>query len=274
MENTNTIQFPSDQPEWFIAQGESFRGPFKAEEIYRKLKENEISWIEYLYREQDGRWIRAADHPVFQPLQSAPPKPKPMMAPPPPPVVEDTKWFLYQKDTQTGPYSSVEMKRLIQAGQIVEGAFVWQEKFSEWKLCAEVMELKSVPVAPPLPMQSQPTTATHPTAVNLTAPKSNEKRAFPRKPLVAQVYATNQKTLITGICRDISVGGMQVLTDHLPGPMGTSIRLNVMPPSDSGITSFVAEGVVVRILEDERGFSFRFSDLEASARVAIERYIS
>ena len=80
--------------------------------------------------------------------------------------------------------------------------------------------------------------------------------------------------MITGICRDISVGGMQVLTDTLPGPVGTAVRLNVTPPSDSGLKAFVAEGTVVRILEDQRGFSFRFTSISEDAKSSIERYIS
>jgi hypothetical protein len=82
------------------------------------------------------------------------------------------------------------------------------------------------------------------------------------------------------MCRDISVGGMQVLTDQIPGVSGTRIRLNVSPvnPSrskaSSAIEPFVAEGVIVRILEDGRGFSFRFEGLTDRAKKIIEKYIA
>jgi hypothetical protein len=36
----------------------------------------------------------------------------------------------------------------------------------------------------------------------------------------------------------------------------------------------VAEGMVVRILEDGRGFSFRFEKLPENARKSIEKYFS
>ncbi len=279
MENTNTIHFEGDKPEWFYAVGEKYRGPFKAAEIYQKLQSKELSWIDYLYREKEGQWIRIADHDLFKSMQPAAPKPKPNLAPPPPPVADDTKWFLYQNDAQTGPYSTTEMKRLIQSGQIVDGAFVWQEQFSGWKLCAEVEELKievkpAGPLAPPVPPTTHKPHAATATEVKSIEVKLTDKRAAPRKPLVAQVYATNLAKLISGICRDISVGGMQVLTDQLPGPIGTVIRLNVTPPADTGIDAFVAEGTVVRILEDQRGFSFRFSQLSESSKRAIESYIS
>jgi hypothetical protein len=39
------------------------------------------------------------------------------------------------------------------------------------------------------------------------------------------------------------------------------------------LNPFVAEGVIVRVLEDGRGFSFRFEGLSRESQEAIERYI-
>ena len=269
MENTNTIQFADDKVEWFIAVGEKFRGPFKASEVYEKLQSKEVSWIDYGFREKDAQWIRLADQPVFKSLQPDAPKPKPVMAPPPPPSQqkEETKWFLFQNEAQTGPYAPSELKRLISAGQVQESAFVWQEAFSEWKPYAQVSELKTETKVAPPPLPKAP----HAPAP--VAEEKSDKRRAPRKPLVAQIYVTNQSDLVSGMCRDISVGGMQVLTERSPGAVGTKIHLNVAPPKDSGIASFVAEGVVVRILEDQRGFSFRFIQITEEAKTAIEKYI-
>jgi len=260
MENTNTIQFPNDQAEWFLAFGEQFRGPFKAEEVYQKLQAGEVAWIDYVYREKEGQWIRLADHPVF--TKSKPPKLKPAVAAPPPPpkkVEEETKWFLFQNDAQTGPYPTSELKRLIGAGQVGASAYVWQEGFADWKPFGEVDALKENDTNP---------------AAQAVPPAQKNQRAAPRKPLVAQTYITNHSQVVTGICRDISVGGMQVLTDQIPGTVGTSIRLNVTPPQDTGLKPFVAEGVIVRVLEDHRGFSFRFTQISEEAKQAIESYIA
>lgn len=283
MENTNTIQFPNDKPEWFYAVGENHRGPFKGEEIYQKLQSKELSWIDYVYREQEGQWMRVCDHPVFKSLQPAPPKPKPVMAPPPPPTKQpDVRWFLFQGDTQTGPYNTQELIRLKVAGQIQTGAFVWQDQFTEWKPFGEVAELKvpagspsaPPPAAPAVPAAPQTANGTVNRTATETETASRDKRSAPRKPLVAQIYLTNQSDLVTGVCRDISVGGMQVLTDRIPGSVGTTIQLNVAPPSDTGLKPFVAEGVIVRILEDRRGFSFRFTQISNDAKKSIESYIA
>jgi c-di-GMP-binding flagellar brake protein YcgR len=87
---------------------------------------------------------------------------------------------------------------------------------------------------------------------------------------------SDDQSVIIGMCRDISVGGMQVLTDEAPVKVGTLIKLNVSPSTNEtgpNIPPFVAEGKVVRILEDGRGFSFRFTKLSDTARKSVEIYI-
>jgi hypothetical protein len=67
---------------------------------------------------------------------------------------------------------------------------------------------------------------------------------------------------------------MQVLTDQVPGPVGTKLKLNVSPAGKGKkLDAFIAEGEIVRILEDGRGYSFRFTQLAPAARKSIESYI-
>jgi hypothetical protein len=101
-----------------------------------------------------------------------------------------------------------------------------------------------------------------------------EQRETPRRPMVARILMSNNESVIVAVCRDISVGGMQVLTDRVPGPVGTKIKLNVSPSGDQGLQPFIAEGMIVRVLEDGLGFSFRFDKIANSAVQSLEEYIA
>jgi hypothetical protein len=238
-------------------------------EVYQKLVHHEFSWVNFCYRESEGHWVRLNELMVLKAMQPSMPKSKPTIAPPPMPKSEDHfKWFLYQNDNQTGPYATSELKRLISSGQILEQAHVWRDGFENWTYVKDVKELYSqvaasvgVPPVPTIPSKK-------------LEELKPEKRQMPRKPLVAQVYMTNQSDLSTGICRDISIGGMQLLTDQIPGEVGSQLRINVIPPKDSGMKAFVAEGVIVRVLEDSRGFAFRFTKIDEESKKAIESYIA
>ena len=73
-----------------------------------------------------------------------------------------------------------------------------------------------------------------------------------RKPFVARMFYHNDSIVYEGICRDISIGGLQVLVDSFPGKIGDDISLNVHPENTD--YSFVAGGKIVRILDGNQGF--------------------
>jgi c-di-GMP-binding flagellar brake protein YcgR len=123
----------------------------------------------------------------------------------------------------------------------------------EWKILADIKEFEQVfNELPPIIQES-------------------DRRAFARKPFVARLFIQNNKKLFEGICRDISVGGMQILIDDFKGQVGDKISINVHPENSEH--HFVASGVVVRILEGNSGFSFRFQGLSDEAKRAIEKYL-
>ena len=63
------------------------------------------------------------------------------------------------------------------------------------------------------------------------------------------MFFANNDQLFEGVCRDISIGGMQVLVDHFPAQVGERISLNVHPENSEH--HFVADGEIVRkVLHD------------------------
>ncbi len=261
MENAAPNQFSKDEPVFFVFRGsDGAQGPLRPSELLRMLESREISWLDPCYREGESEWSRICDHAVFRALGPALPqsKPKPRVVPPPLPkeaLLPKVRWFLFQNDSQTGPYPAPELVRMIRAGQVSEQAFVWEESFVDWVPLREVPEFSGI-------------------ASTAEPREASDRRASPRRPLVARIYLTNGKEVSSGMCRDISIGGMQVLTDSLPGKTGDQIRLNVMPPASTGLRPFVALGVIVRVLEDRKGFSFRFTEINEEAKQSIERYIT
>ncbi|MGK5083057.1 GYF domain-containing protein [Bdellovibrionota bacterium FG-1] len=291
MENTGKVLFKDDSPQWYVALGERWVGPLSAADVYKKVVEQEISWAHFVWKAGQAEWKRICDVKAFQSVVPAlPPKAEaPKTAPPPaatrvvavPKAPTVSEWFLYYNETQFGPFSSEEISRFLRVGKIHGRVHIWRDGMPNWtkieavtQFLADVAEAKQArekKVAgqgktPPAPRESE---------------KEKEQRKTLRKPVVAKIMMANQEALIVAICRDISIGGMQVLTDRIPGKPGTRIKLNVSPAGRSGaadvaqgdIEPFVAEGVVVRVLEDGRGFSFRFERLPEASQRAIEKYI-
>lgn len=273
MENSLSLLFKNDTSNWFLYQKDEWKGPFRAFEIYSKIQGGEISWIDFLWKEGWKESKRICDEPTFQ-VKARPadaPEKKEVKVTKSPEVKKSTRkltdedealgrktgWFLYYDNTQFGPFHRDEVVRLLQTQKIQLTAFCWTEGLKEWIHLDKVAYFKE---------HSKNATTAPPAA-------KGEKRANPRHPLMAKILLSDEHTVITGLCRDISVGGMQVLTEKVPGDVGTAILINVSPSGPIGIEPFVAKGIIVRKLEDGRGFSFRFEKLNEKSKKSIEKYL-
>ncbi len=286
MENSGNIRSGGDENAgWIVAIGEAWVGPLTVSEIFEKLDLGEITWAHFAWKEGEPGWRRLSDIESFQtgvpkaPSQDLLEQVKEItrnpakQTPPPPPQQVERNWFLYYNDTQFGPFSREEMGRYIAIGKIHGKVHAWKDGMENWERLESIREFASDLAEAAAKNREIKSAARKPPA----RLEVREQRDAPRRPLVAKIFLTSEETVITGVCRDISVGGMQVLTDFVPGKPGTRVKMNVSPSSGElggHIEPFVAEGVVVRILEDGRGFSFRFEKLPPSARKAIEDYIA
>ncbi len=301
MENTDKIFFKDNASCWFLAKGDSWLGPLKASEIYEKLKTAEITWVDFIWKQNQKDWLHVfevEDFQAFLPVmpsqklleavkEASKPKPKvkPAKTPPPLPVAKEEvkEWYLFDGTSQYGPFSESEVINSIKSERINAKNHAWKDGMNEWQTLDTISEWVNVisslkaekkPKTPPKPTPKTENIASHKTVDE--ADELMEQRIAPRRPLVARIMIADNKSFALGMCRDISIGGMQILTDQIPGPAGTKVKLNVSPPSatkSSTIDAFVAEGVVVRILEDKRGFSFRFENISDKAKDSIENYI-
>jgi hypothetical protein len=264
-----------------------------AADVYARVLSGEISWAHFVWKPGQADWKRICDTKTFQSavpsapargLQSevrdasrpvvrkaasgvkAPPKPRRGTgeitgggAP-----AENKEWFLYYNESQFGPFTGSDLHRFLKSGKIHGRVHAWKDGMSGWERIERLADFDESVAASKKVRESKKAKPVQ---------AESDKRMATRKPLVAKILMANQDSLSAAVCRDISVGGMQVLTDRVPGPPGTRIKMNVSPSGGAPIAPFVAEGVIVRVLEDGHGFSFRFDKLSDAAKRVIEGYI-
>ncbi len=268
MENTLALLMKDKTLRWYtVAQGKP-RGPLSAAEIVENLKSGELNFASPLWKEGFSGWTRLYDVIDFKSLLPQEPSASliaeiqktTQSAPPPlsPQQQEDLrKWYVQLEGEQNyvGPISDAEVVGHLKAGRIAARTYMWKKGMKDWE-----------------PAQAIPQWSSHVPQEKASAAPA-DKRSAPRKPFEAKILLTDGKEVGEAVCRDISVGGMQLLTDQVaPGPVGTVLRLNVMP--GGSLPAFTCEGEVIRVLEDGRGFSFRFTNLPTESRSAIEKFIA
>ena len=157
-------------------------------------------------------------------------------------------------ESEFGPFSLEQLKRAYQENRINEKTFIFTPGMDTWVFLADFPRFNEI-------------------AGGLPPEISEADRRFNiRKPFVARLFFHDNKQVYEGICRDISVGGLQVLVSDFPCEVGEKVSMNVHP--DNTDYHFTASGKVVRKLDGDTGFSLRFEDLTPDAHSAIQSYIN
>jgi GYF domain 2/PilZ domain len=259
---------------WYYVHKGNRQGPVDLTVIEAMMAKNELKADDYVWKKGFENWMKikevtelAAPAPVQAPVEKkfAPPG---MTDIPKMQFVEVDLKSLKADDraifirigadrgganTDYGPFTMGQLKQLFNENRINGKTFVFVRGMRDWKLLADFPEYQEIfEELPPVILES-------------------DRRANARKPFVARLFVQNNKSVSEGICRDISIGGMQVLLDGFNGKAGDKISINVHPENSD--YHFTASGQVVRLLEGNLGFSFRFQALSDEAKRSVEKYL-
>jgi hypothetical protein len=260
---------------WYYVQKGNRHGPVAQQVIEAKLSKQELKTEDFVWKKGFENWKKIKEVTELQTV-SAPPQVAEFPAAPLALQSEvqarpaqqfnlndlgDEDRVLFVRigndrggaSTDYGPFNIKQLKKLFKENRINGKTFIFISGMRDWKILADFPEYQEI-------FEELPPVI-----------KESEKRISLRKPFVARLLIQNNKKIFEGICRDISIGGMQVLIDNFNGHSGDRITINVHPENTD--YHFTASGVVVRILEGNSGFSFRFQGLSEEATRAIEKYV-
>lgn len=254
---------------WYYVQKGNRQGPVAVEVIETMIKNQELKSEDFVWKKGFENWKKIKEVPELNFSETTTPA-----APNLPPEISkivfkeislkdlkpDERVIFIRIGTDRGgaandygPFSVTQLKQLFKENRINGKTFVFTNGMKDWKLLADLPEYQKI-------FEEMPPVI-----------KEAERRSNERKPFIARLFIQNNKNVFEGICRDISIGGMQVLLENFQGKSGDKISINVHPENSD--YHFTASGVVVRVLEGNSGFSFRFHGLSDEAKRSIERYV-
>lgn len=253
---------------WFYVQNGERVGPVEESEIKDKIQVGDLGAEDFVWIKGFDNWKAIKDTAEFAEVSAQSiPEPEEVDAPP---VIEEISLGNYGDNekrffirigmdrggvaTDYGPYTKAVLKKLYKENRINGKTLFFTQGMVNWITLAEVKDFEQVfEDVPP-------------------AIDDIEKRDSIRKPFIAKMFIANNDKVYEGLCRDISVGGMQVLVAEFPGSPGEKVNINVHP--DNSDFNFTASGKIVRLLDGNSGFSFIFENLDDTAKSSIQEYIS
>lgn len=258
--------------QWYFVEGTQRRGPISQQALEQHILERKLGSQDFVWREGLASWQKVEDVPELYSLLERRPALENEIGLSSQTLdkirqhedfstlsLSEKVFFIQvgadrdQTVNQYGPYSLNILVKLFQEKRISGKTQLWKEGMEEWRFLAD------------LPLYSD-LFAQRPPQIT-----ESERRLSSRKPFIARLFFHNEKSFFEGVCRDISVGGMQVLVADFPANVGEELSLNVHPENTD--YHFVTKGKVVRVLEGKSGFSLRFLGLSDEARLAITKYI-
>lgn len=266
---------------WYYVQKGNRHGPVALEVIQQMISNSDLSPADYVWKKGFENWKKIKEVEELEEKSSPAPTPAhtPFKAPENPKAVEAAlgpkvqykeislkslspeERSIYVRigndrglpPSDYGPFNLTQLQQLFKEKRINGKTLLFITGMKEWKVLGDLPEyLEIFEEAPPLIQES-------------------DRRAAVRKPFVARLFVQNNKKVFEGICRDISIGGMQILTENFKGQAGDKISINVHPENSE--YHFTASGIVVRILDGNSGFSFRFQGLTDEAKKSVEKYL-
>lgn len=251
---------------WYYVDGSQKVGPVSFEDILELIDTGELTGESYVWRKSFNDWKMIKDVDELQVQKSNSlnddiPEKIDAISFNWEEVSDDQKVYSIkigldrgESEQEYGPYSGNLLRKLISEKRINEKTLIFAPGMENWIFLGETPLYEKLSGNIP-PIISE-----------------KEKRMQIRKPFVARMFFHDNESVFEGICRDISIGGLQILTSAYDGNIGEPISLNVHP--DNSDYSFTARGKIVRVLPGGQGFSIRFEDLSQEALDAISSYIN
>lgn len=251
---------------WYYVQGNDRIGPIDTPQLEDLFKKGTLKGESYVWRKGLSNWQLLRELSELQYLVKPPAPVKDPMDEIPALEKKEVDWQTKERifllkigqdrgapEVEYGPFTLAQIKKLFQEKRINSRTLIFTPGMDNWVFLADIPVYQSLFAVLPPKIEEV------------------ERRQQLRRPFVARVFFHDNQQVYDGICRDISIGGLQLLVADFPGKIGDEISLNVHPENSS--FGFTAAGKIVRYLDGGQGLSLRFMNLADDAKKAIHLYL-
>lgn len=257
---------------FYVSKNGEQLGPWSQSDIMKRLESRDIGWNDYIYDNAKADWVFLMEHPLFvdsfQQTSIKPMPPKPSKAPPKAekkaePLKQDKEWFVLKSENRYGPFSHLEIVRMLQEKNIFEFDYVWNQTMANWKRVAEVEEF-----GPDKIKALQESGKSEVQEVFF-------RRRHARAHYGASIIVHNNKKVWKGESLELSSGGAGLVIDHHEFQPGQTLFLHFKP--GDGVPPFNAICTIVSKQVPEAGsktlrYGVKFTSINRNVQEAIKEY--
>jgi hypothetical protein len=233
--------------------------PLGVKEILAKLDSRELDWTDYVYDEQKKDWIVLLEHSEFaKHFQNW----KPAHETQPQEVPQDQGWFVLRDDNRYGPFTHLEVVKMLQSKKLREFDYVWNRPMmTTWERISDVPDFK------PEKIKSLKEDA---------GPDMEEiffRRRHARARYGASILLHNNKEVWRGHSMEVGAGGAGLVIESDEVKIGQSLFLHFK--AGDGVPPFNAVCEIVskqQLKGNEHRYGVKFTSISQTVQRAIKKY--
>ncbi len=205
---------------YFVTVSGQTSGPYTIGEIHEKIKQGVLPLSEYIFDPVKNEWLTLLDSNMVNPEYKKMDIPTGGVTKPNPNSTASDKWnelewYLFKDNNQMGPYTYIEVVKMLQEKMIFDFDYVWASELDTWTKIYECPAFS----AEQIKKMAQ--------SVDPSIKSVFYRRQFLRAQYEVSLFVHNQKKLWKGKTFEISAGGC-----------GFNIESNEVKPGDQIIMHF------------------------------------
>lgn len=219
------------QTHYFVSRGGKQEGPYSIDYIREKLGTNEFKATDHLYDASRNEWVlmlefyETSEHCIK-------PETSPRLEDHPNDNSENGEgWFILKGEHKYGPFSLLDLLKMLQEKALFEYDYVWKEGFLSWCRIAEVAEFKKTQIQDLVEKKEEWTS------------EAFFRRRHARADYGASLIIHNNIRVWRGESLELSAGGAGVVMENVELMPGEIIHLHFKP--GEGVPPFNAECEIV-----------------------------
>lgn len=252
--------------QYYLSTNGTQIGPFTREAVLIKIETQDFQLTDYVFDDEVGDWMLMLEHPDFAEhvsVQRAGTK-----TVEPKETLKESAWFILKDGVNQGPFSQLDIIRMLQEKSLFEYDFIFNSKLNEWRCVAELEEFGPE---------------------NIRKVKESEdaevaeiffRRRHARASYGASLIVHNNMKVFRGQSIEISAGGAGILIHTSDLNPGQSLFLHFQPGTGVPPFNAVCEIVSKQFVKDEIGdelpvkYGVRFTTVSQSVRDSIRTFTS
>lgn len=253
---------------YYVSHAGQQMGPWSEGEILQKLKTKALEWSDYIYDEAKTDWVLIMDFtPFASHYKAEKPSEKTNVVPltnKKEEVPGEKEWFVLKAENRYGPFSYVELIRMLQEKNLFEYDYIWNPSMTAWSRVAELEDFKPEKIR---------------TLKDSGHPEVQEvffRRRHARAAYGASLIIHNNKKVWKGEAIEISAGGAGLKIENSDLQPGQTLFLHFKP--GDGVPPFNAICTIVS-KQMPRGnggphpqYGVKFTSINRTVQAAIKEF--